>query len=236
MRPSTLAVSVLVALGIPLARTEAQTSTERIGKRAEQAKETAKSVSQEDTADTRNAWLTAKTKLALFADERVRGGNFKVATDRGVVTLRGQVDSVAGKRAAAEIARGIEGINDVRNELQVVVFAGRAAVTAKDDDITREIRGRLGRDKQFSSAKVEVRSDGGVVTLTGDVPSIAESARASEIAREVAGVRSVRNTSTFPPSQLGTPRVRDRVWALAWLVWASARTRTLPAERTLTAP
>jgi osmotically-inducible protein OsmY len=41
--------------------------------------------------------------------------------------------------------------------------------------------------------KVDVRSDAGVVTLTGEVPNINASAKASEMARAVTGVRSVKN-------------------------------------------
>jgi osmotically-inducible protein OsmY len=41
--------------------------------------------------------------------------------------------------------------------------------------------------------KAEVRTDAGVVTLTGEVPTIGASAKASEMARGIAGVRSVKN-------------------------------------------
>lgn len=55
--------------------------------------------------------------------------------------------------AASEIAQGVEGVESVKNDLQV----------------------------------------GGVVTLTGQVPTIGASAKASELARGVPGVKSVKN-------------------------------------------
>lgn len=44
---------------------------------------------------------------------------------------------------------------------------------------------------------MDVRTDAGVVTLTGQVPTISASAKASEMARGVPGVRSVKNELTF---------------------------------------
>ena len=48
--------------------------------------------------------------------------------------------------------------------------------------------------------KVDVRTDGGKVILTGTVPSIEASARASELARDVAGTRAVKNELTYDPA------------------------------------
>ncbi len=61
----------------------------------------------------------------------------------------------------------------------------RPVVDASDKEITRQVEGRLSQDAQLK--KVDVRTDGGKVFLTGTVPSIGASARASELARDVAG-------------------------------------------------
>jgi hypothetical protein len=66
-----------------------------------------------------DTWITAKTKIALFADERVRGRDVHVNTRNGVVALRGDVESADARAAAEAVARGIEGVQDVRNELRV---------------------------------------------------------------------------------------------------------------------
>src|SRR5512140_2198903 len=52
-----------------------------------------------------DTWLTAKTKIALAADSRVKGRQIDVETAQGVVLLRGKVDSEAAKQASAEIAK-----------------------------------------------------------------------------------------------------------------------------------
>ena len=142
-----------------------------------------------------DSWITAKTKIALFADNRVSGTKVSVETQKGAVYLRGKVDSDTAKSAAEEVAKGIEGVQSVKNELQVVPPSAQKAVEAKDDDITKQVKARLARDARLKS--LDVRTDNGVVILQGKVPTIMDSARASEMAREVGGVRAVRNDVTY---------------------------------------
>jgi len=73
-------------------------------------------------------------------------------------------------------------------------------LTASDEDITRLVEDRLSKDARLK--KVDVRTDGGAVVLTGAVPSIGASARASELARGVPGVRSVKNELTYEPGPM----------------------------------
>jgi hyperosmotically inducible protein len=112
----------------------------------------------------------------------------------GVVHLRGKVDSAEAKAAAGEVAKGIEGVQSVKNDLQVVAPGNRKMVDAKDGDIDKAVKARLSKDVQVKS--VDVRTDAGVVTLTGEVPNIIASAKASEMARMVPGVKSVKNELT----------------------------------------
>ena len=142
-----------------------------------------------------DSWVTSKTKISLFADERVKGTQVSVDTAKGVVHLRGKVDSAEAKSAAGDIAKGIEGVKSVKNDLQVVAPTARKAVDASDSDIAKAVGTRLSKDTQLK--KVDVRTDAGVVTLTGQVATISASAKASEMARGVPGVRSVKNELTF---------------------------------------
>lgn len=161
----------------------------------EEAKDKAKTMTQDAKTTVSDSWITSKTKIALFADERVKGTQVSVDTMKGgVVHLRGKVDSAEAKAAAAEIAKGIEGVQSVKNDLQVVAPGARKMVDAKDGDIDKAVKARLSKDAQVKG--VDVRTDAGVVTLTGEVPSIVASAKASEMARSVPGVKSVKNELT----------------------------------------
>jgi len=80
------------------------------------------------------------------------------------------------------------------HDLQVVAPGNRKMVDAKDQDIEKAVKARLSKDMQVKT--VDVRTDSGVVTLTGEVPSIVAAAKASEMARGVPGVKSVKNELT----------------------------------------
>ena len=159
------------------------------------ADEKAQTTTQEAKTMVSDSWLTSKTKISLFADERVRMTQISVDTAKGVVHLRGKVESAEAKSAAGDVAQGIEGVKSVKNDLQVVTPAARQAVDANDKDIAKAVETRLAKDSQLK--KVDVRTDAGVVTLTGQVATIGASAKASEMARGVPGVKSVKNELAF---------------------------------------
>jgi hypothetical protein len=62
---------------------------------------------------------TAKVKADLFSDPNVRGSEVKVKTYQGKVQLSGFVDTQLQKDRAAEIARRINGVQWVKNDLIV---------------------------------------------------------------------------------------------------------------------
>jgi len=193
-RSRVLGVCVCVALVIGVTPTYvmAQSTTDKIEQKA-------KGAAQDAKTGISDSWLTAKTKIALYGDDRVKGGPVSVETVKGTVSLRGKVDSDEARAAAASAAKAIDGVKSVRNDLQVVPAGDRKAIDSSDTDITRQVEGRLAKDAQLK--KVGVRTDGGAVILTGGVSSIGTSARASELARGVPGVRMVKNELTYDPAK-----------------------------------
>ncbi len=72
----------------------------------EETKDKAKTMTQDAKTAVSDSWITSKTKIALFADERVKGTQVSVDTMKGgVVHLRGKVDSAEAKAAAARSPR-----------------------------------------------------------------------------------------------------------------------------------
>lgn len=140
-----------------------------------------------------DSWITLKTKLALLADEKVSGTDVGVTTKGGMITLRGKVATDEAKQAAEADAMKIDGVKKVVNHLVVMPKAEQKMVERKDDQIVKDVEDRLKKDQSLKKASIDVRSGKGIVTLTGDVPSLEMSLRASEKARQVAGVRAVHN-------------------------------------------
>ncbi|HWR76034.1 MAG TPA: BON domain-containing protein [Thiobacillus sp.] len=66
-----------------------------------------------------DAWITAKVKALLLKDEGVKGLDVNVETHKGIVQLAGWVNSPAQIAQAETIARSVEGVKGVSNDLQV---------------------------------------------------------------------------------------------------------------------
>lgn len=66
-----------------------------------------------------DAAITAKVKAKLAADPEVNALRIDVDTAAGVVTLSGSAASEALRLEAEKLARGTEGVRDVRNVIQV---------------------------------------------------------------------------------------------------------------------
>jgi hyperosmotically inducible protein len=63
--------------------------------------------------------LTAAVKGKLTEDSDTKAHQINVGTEKGVVQLTGFVDSTAMKTKAGEIARSVEGVKSVRNDLEI---------------------------------------------------------------------------------------------------------------------
>ena len=82
----------------------------------------------------------------------------------------------------------------------VAVTAGCTSMTGKtagenvdDASITASVKSKLAAEKLATLTKVDVDTNKGTVYLTGNVENAAIKARATDLARQVAGVREVVN-------------------------------------------
>ena len=93
-------------------REEFEKTKDRI---AQQAKELGRKIGS--GAD--DLWIWTKTRTALAAAEDLRDTTISVDVDNDVVTLTGTVPTDAQKAKAEQVARSIEGVKGVKNELKV---------------------------------------------------------------------------------------------------------------------
>jgi hyperosmotically inducible protein len=63
--------------------------------------------------------ITAKVKSALIADETTKAYQISVTTFEGTVQLSGFVDGSEARQRATQVAENVEGVRDVKNELEV---------------------------------------------------------------------------------------------------------------------
>lgn len=76
-------------------------------------------VSPQGTAAYDDTTITTRVKTALLNDPQVGALKIDVATAQGVVTLSGTARNKAEADKAVQLARGIQGVKDVRSNLQV---------------------------------------------------------------------------------------------------------------------
>jgi hyperosmotically inducible protein len=91
--------------------------------------------------------------------------------------------------------------------LLAVVFAIACAET--DPGITTAVKSKLAADDQVKAYRIDVDTNNGVVTLSGEVDSTAGKTRAVEIARGTDGVSNVVDNLTIRPAMAETPRMPD---------------------------
>jgi osmotically-inducible protein OsmY len=82
----------------------------------------------------------------------------------------------------------------------VLVFGGCTSMTGQtagqyvdDSTITASVKSKLAADKLGTLTRIDVDTTNRVVSLTGIVPSSEDRARAERLAKEVGGVREVKN-------------------------------------------
>ena len=66
-----------------------------------------------------DGWLWTKTRALLAAADDLRDSTIDVDVDNAVVTLSGTVANQAQKNKAAQIAKGVEGVKSVKNNLNL---------------------------------------------------------------------------------------------------------------------
>lgn len=66
-----------------------------------------------------DTWLWIKTRFDLAAADDLRDSTINVDVDNDVVTLSGTVASAAQKTRAEAVAKSVEGVKSVRNQLKV---------------------------------------------------------------------------------------------------------------------
>ena len=75
-----------------------------------------------------DGWLWVKTRFDLAAADDLRDSTINVDVDKAVVTLTGTVASAAQRTKAEQVAKAVDGVTSVRNQLKVQ--AGNANANA----------------------------------------------------------------------------------------------------------
>jgi osmotically-inducible protein OsmY len=154
----------------------------------------------------KDGWITGKIETVYTLNSHLNPFAINTDVDQGIVHLTGMVESDIDRDLAGEIAKGIEGVVEVRNDLTVEDSARRTAVAKADsegkrgfgswvDDATTTavVKSKLVGNSNTKGLQIDVDTRDDVVTLSGEVASTEVKQLAEEIARNTGDVKDVRN-------------------------------------------
>ena len=139
--------------------------------------------------------------LEALAHSRELGGkNIDVKVENRAVTLSGTVETPAQRNGAEQIARAVDGVASVTNNITVTnpqaatePPAANAPPADSNAELAKRVEFELYRTNAFNTLTMQVRADDGAVTLSGTVRSRAEQLLAERVAQGVPGVKKVTN-------------------------------------------
>ena len=144
--------------------------------------------------DTPLSWITTTLQARYFVNPAIKPWNIDVTTSPGgVVELHGEVESAAAREEAVRIARAIDGVTRVDDQLRVRGDDGSGARALDDAWLTTSVRSKFFLDDDVRGRDVEVSTQNGVVTLRGTVENERERRQALAVARNTDGVRGVND-------------------------------------------
>ena len=129
---ATVATTPVVNANTNTRRAPTREETERDKERySREAKESGRTVG----TGANDMWLWVKTRFDLAAADDLRDSTINVDVDKDVVTLTGTVANAAQKTKAETVAKAVEGVKGVRNQLKV--SSGNANANARPANANR---------------------------------------------------------------------------------------------------
>jgi hyperosmotically inducible periplasmic protein len=163
-----------------------------LGAIAAQAEESKRSFGQY----TDDKVLVGKVKSALISDETADADEINVEVYKGVVQLNGFVDNEKEKAQAETVAKAVEGVKGVENNLAIKQGKHTSGEIMDDSALTAKVKSALIDDPATKAGDIKVETRQGVVQLSGFVSTQAQKDAATNVAQAVTGVKSVQNGLT----------------------------------------
>ncbi len=139
-----------------------------------------------------DAALLTSVKSALAAESAETAADVNVDVNRGEVKLSGFVDNANDKSRAAEVARGVEGVKSVQNDI-AIGESSSAGEVIDDSVLTAKVKTALIASPDTKAHQINVETKDGVVQLSGFVDSNSARSAATSVAKSVTGVKDVKN-------------------------------------------
>jgi len=153
-------------------------------------------------ASTMDDGIKSSAKKSYVFKTYLKGDDIKIQSKDGVVSLTGTVSEESHKSLAQETVAGLPGVKSVDNRLEV---KGERPAEKSDAWVTAKVKTTLLFHRNVSTM-TEVNTKDGIVTLRGDALSQAQKDLTTEYAKDVEGVKDVRNEMTVSKTSKKTHR------------------------------
>jgi hyperosmotically inducible protein len=155
------------------------------------------------------AMLVATTSLrASETDDRIESSankshvfktylkddSIKTESKDGAVTLKGTVAESSHKSLAQDTVEGLPGVKSVDNQLKVT---GESPAEHSDSWLAAKVKSALLFHRNVRATRTDVNVKDGVVILSGEASSLAQKELTTEYAKDVEGVKEVKNEMTI---------------------------------------
>jgi osmotically-inducible protein OsmY len=153
-----------------------------------------------------DAWIDGTLEAVYALNRHLSAFAINTDVDGGIVQLTGNVSHDIDRDLAGELAKNIEGVVEVDNDLTIAPDAQRAledvppqgtdrsfGTWIDDATTTASVKSKLLANANTEGLQIDVDTRGDQVTLTGEVSSAQEKALAEELALSTGDVKSVHN-------------------------------------------
>jgi hyperosmotically inducible protein len=172
----------------------------------------------ETRRDVKDGWIAGRLETLYALNRQLNSFDLDTRVEGGVVYLTGSVETAVERDLAGELARNVDGVTDVRNELKIASASSLPAARRAEREATARQRAELRRWVEDASTTAVVKSKllanqntrgldinvetrNNVVTLRGQVASAEEKQLAELLARNTDEVAEVRNDLSINPAQ-----------------------------------
>ena len=148
------------------------------------------SISMTVFAATTDSRIESSAKQSYVFMTYLQNDDIRIQSKNGAVTLMGIVLDESHKSLAQETVAGLPGVKSVDNRLEI-----KSEITERNSDawITTKVKTMLLFHRNVSASTTDVDVRDGFVTLSGDAASQAQKELTAEYAKDMEGVKDVKN-------------------------------------------
>jgi hyperosmotically inducible periplasmic protein len=152
--------------------------------------------------------IEASAKKSYVFKTYLKDDAVNIKSTDGAVLLTGTVSEASHKSLAKETVASLPGVTSVDNQL---VYKGELPAENSDGWISMQVKGALLYNRNVSAVKTQVFVENGIVTLKGEADSQAQKDLTGEYAKDVKGIKEVKNEMTVAKVEEKKETIGDKI-------------------------